>query len=232
MKNTYINVLLQIILGFLFADLLTGTVHWFEDTYLDYCIDIPFLSQIAKDNEMHHYFPRSILANSHFKNIEFSMYIALVIFIIFFIFAKKTLYKYIYFYAVFFFFSTISNVIHRYSHMRDCELPFLMKLLQKCGIFCSNEFHSVHHEYPTQRYCVNFEYTNYLLEYIHFWRILEYIIFLITGISPHRKQGYNEYKDIHNELHENAKKECPDKPTREDVETLHKKLDSYKNCAI
>lgn len=226
----YINILLQIISGFLLADLFTGTVHWFEDTYLDYCIDIPFLSQIAKDNEMHHYFPRTILAYSHYENVEIYVYIALFIFIVLFIFAKKSMYKYKYFYVVLFLFSVFSNVIHRYSHMRDCELPVFMRMLQKCGIFCSNEFHSVHHEYPTQRYCVNFEYTNYLLEYIHFWRILEYVILIITGISPKRKLGYNDYKEIHSDIHEKAKEKCPDKPTKEDVAILRERLDSYKKC--
>ena len=40
----------QILIGLFIADLFTAFFHWFEDTYLEYCINIPILSQIAKDN--------------------------------------------------------------------------------------------------------------------------------------------------------------------------------------
>ena len=29
------HILLQIVIGFLLADIVTGVFHWFEDTYLD-----------------------------------------------------------------------------------------------------------------------------------------------------------------------------------------------------
>jgi hypothetical protein len=46
--------ILQIILAIFLADVVGGGAHWFEDTYLDYCTSIPFLSEIAKHNELHH----------------------------------------------------------------------------------------------------------------------------------------------------------------------------------
>ena len=58
--------MIQIILGIFVADLAAGFSHWIEDSYLNYCTSIPFLSVIAKENEMHHYFPRAMLHESYF----------------------------------------------------------------------------------------------------------------------------------------------------------------------
>ena len=66
----YKNIILQIILGYILADIFTGSFHWFEDTYLDYCINMKFFSTVSKENELHHYFPRAMLALSNFESIK------------------------------------------------------------------------------------------------------------------------------------------------------------------
>jgi hypothetical protein len=114
--------------------------------------------------------------------------------------------------------------------MRDCENNEIIKFLQKCGILCSHQHHLLHHINISEKYCVISEYNNYLLDSIYFWRVLEYIIYLFTNIKPDRKQSYDDYRQIHNHLHENAKLECPDKPTIEDVEELIEKLKEFKKC--
>ena len=58
------NIYIQIILGFILADFVAGIFHWYEDTY--FCINIPLLRNIAKNNELHHYFPRSIIQKNIF----------------------------------------------------------------------------------------------------------------------------------------------------------------------
>ena len=224
MKLHYI--ILQIILGFLLADILSGMFHWFEDTYLDYCIDIPFINQISKDNELHHYFPRSILAYSYLDNITVSLPIFIIISIILYV-INKNIFKYTYFIFSLGIFSIISNIIHRFSHMRDCETNIIIKFLHKTGVLCSHSHHLLHHKRITEKYCVVSEYNNYVLDSIYFWRILENIIYLLTGISPSRK---NDYFSIHNYMHENAKLICPDTPTKKDIVVLIQKLKDYKKC--
>ena len=124
----------------------------------------------------------------------------------------------------------MSNIIHRYSHMRDCENNFFVIFLQKTGILCSHNHHSMHHRLKNQKYCVISEYNNYILDSIYFWRILENIIYLFTNIKPNRKGSFDDYSTIHNHMHENLKLECPDKPTKQDVEELIIKLREYKKC--
>lgn len=230
LQMSYQNIILQIILGFLLADLFAGGVHWFEDCYLDYCIDIPILTNIAKDNEMHHYFPRSIISYSYLENMTYTLPFFIMLLCILYLFTPSILVKYPYFIATTFFFSIIANIIHRFSHMRDCENNVCVKMLQKCGIFCSHSHHSLHHTLIKEKYCVITEYNNYILDTILFWRGLEYIIYLTTGLSPTRKQSYDDYVSIQNHMHENAKIECPDKPTSEDIKELHEKLKEYKKC--
>ena len=227
MKLVYI--IFQLIMGFFMADLLAGFLHWFEDTYLDYCINLPIIGEFAKDNEMHHYFPRSILAYSYLENIYFTMPITIMLILILYLVNKSIFYKYIYFIGSFGFFAATSNLIHRFTHMRDCETNDLMKFFQRYGIFCSHEHHKTHHELIDQKYCVITEYNNYILDNVHFWRGLEHIIYFITGIKPNRKKAPNEY-EIQTSLHKNAKLKCPDTPTKEDVEYLKKMLSQNMNC--
>lgn len=228
----YMKVLIEIIIGFIVADIFTGTIHWLEDTYLSYCINFPILSSISKDNEMHHYFPRSILAYSYLDHLTLSLPFVIMMLLLFFFINKCFLYKHIFFFISFFTFTALSNIIHRLSHMRDCEKSDFIKNIQTTGILCSQEHHNKHHIRNLEKYCVISEYNNYFLDNMNFWRLLEYIIYVITGIKPNRKQSYNEYKDIHTNIHLNSKLKCPDTPTINDVNKLKKILHEYKmkNC--
>ena len=134
------------------------------------------------------------------------------------------------FVLIFTFFAVISNVCHKFSHMRDCERNKVITFFQKTGILCSHEHHRIHHKLSNEKYCVITEYNNYILDNINFWRILENIIYFITSIKPNRKPAYDDYYEIHNYMHDNAKLECPKTPTNEDLLILQKKLDKYKNC--
>jgi hypothetical protein len=230
MYNSFAFIFFQILVGFIVADILSGLFHWFEDTYLDYCINIPIIGAISKDNELHHYFPRSILARSYSENIETSLPLALTILLLIYFLNKKLFLKYIYFFISLGFFGGMANLIHRFSHMRDCENNSFIRFLQKTGLLCSHEHHSLHHNLVNQKYCVITEYNNYVLDSIHFWSGLENVIYFFTNIKPNRKLSYNEYYKIHTHMHTNAKLECPDTPNKQDVQELMEKLKQYNNC--
>jgi hypothetical protein len=225
----YVNITIQIIIGYLLADLIVGLFHWFEDNYLDYCNEIPIFSELAKDNEMHHYFPRSMLAYSYLEHIQYTLPACLLLLLLLYIF-NKSIFKYYFFIISFSFFCVTSNIIHRFSHMRFCENNYIIILLQSSGILCSHTEHSKHHNSPHEKYCVVSDYNNYILDSIYFWRTLEYIIYLVTNIEPKNKIGYYEYHNIQNHIHSNAKLECPEKPTKNDVEELKELLQKFKKC--
>ena len=224
------NKYIQIIIGFLLADIITGGFHWFDDNYLDYCTNIPFLKQIAKDNELHHYFPRSIIGYSYLENITLTLPSIIILLLIVYLIDKNLLYQYPYLFITFSLFSLTSNIIHKFSHMRDCEKSNILLYINKTGFLCSHKHHGEHHTNPSEKYCVISEYSNYILDYIGFWRGLEYIIYITTGIKPHTKQSYQDYNEIFTYLHENAKLECPDTPTKKDIKMLEENLRVYKKC--
>lgn len=223
------DIKLQIILGYILADLFTAFAHWIEDTYIDYNSKIPFIKIIAKDNEFHHYFPRGIVGNTYFENIKIPLIIIMPIFIFIYFYNSKTLLDYPYLYGTLFFLLIISNIIHRWCHMRDCELPKIVILLQKIRILGSRStHHSAHHSIDSsQHYCVISSYLNPILEKINFWRILENIIYISTGIQPNRRGTVDDYKEIHTYLHENLKSECPNPPTKKEIDMLTNILDEH-----
>ena len=181
---------------------------------------------------MHHYFPRSILAKPFLRNIKESLIISLICLILIYFINKPLLYKYNVFFITFFTFTSLANYLHKLSHMRDCEKSNFLINIQKTGLLCSHDHHSEHHTTNLVKYCVISEYNNYLLDNINFWRILEYIIYVITSIKPNRKQKYDGYKEIHTIMHLNSKLECPNKPTMEQVNELKEILHKFKmkNC--
>jgi hypothetical protein len=222
----------QIIIGILIADFVIAIFHWIEDSYFSYCMNIPILGTIARDNEMHHYFPRDIIAYSYIKNMSVTLPISICIIVILFAISPTFVYKYKYLFITFFILGSISNILHKFAHMRECEYPILILPLYKYGLLVNHDHHKVHHEDPSRRYGVVLPFTNYILDFIGFWTGLESLIWLITGVKSHPILGYREFATGVNftKFHENAKLSCPTKITLEDIEFLKKNLNTYYKC--
>jgi len=90
----------------------------------------------------------------------------------------------------------------------------------------------MHHERVNEKYGVITEYNNYVLDTIQFYRGVEWAIYKLTGIKPHRKPSPDGYAEITTDLHANAKQQCPPTPSREQIEMLKNKLRTWKNCQI
>lgn len=226
------KIIIEIILGLIFADLFAGFFHWFEDTYLDYCINIPILHQIAKDNELHHYFPRAIVHYEYYEHMIVVTIISAITIGIFFAINYKFVLRHVPFFVSLFIFTSLSNVFHRFSHMRDCELPNIIRFLQKF-IIVSHEHHAIHHaKSPDTKYCVIMPYNNYWLDNLQLWRMLESVIYIAFGVKASRKKKYSDYSVIHNEIHENNKKECPRRPTDKDIKALESNLENMYQCYL
>ena len=73
-----INVIIQIIIGYLIADFITALIHWFEDNYLEFNTSSSIINDIAFHNTMHHFYPRMIVMNSFFDNIRTSLILAFI----------------------------------------------------------------------------------------------------------------------------------------------------------
>lgn len=222
---------MEFILGVFTADVASGLFHWYEDNYLEYCTTVPILKDIAIHNEMHHYFPRMMLAESVLSNASITVLLSSIILGIVFFIRPDLFAKYPVFLLTVFVGGSLANVLHRYSHSRPCEMPKWICALQKVGILCSHDHHRGHHVRPRIRYCTITPITNHLLDAIHIWDILELVIYMTTGIRPRLKPAYDDYSCIHETLHKiSAGRECPPRPTKEDKERLHAILASTFKC--
>jgi len=229
------KIVLQIILGLLIADILAGFFHWFEDTYLDYCIKIPLLTKIANDNEMHHYYPREIVMQPWYITCKVTFMLSVIILFIICIIAPKHVYKYKYFYITLAIFGTLSNLFHKWSHMRDCELNPVLQFLQNINIISGHKHHSKHHnENVDSLYAVIFPITNIFLDNLNIFRILEKCIELCFNILPTRKGSYDSYinNGMNTYMHDNTKKNCPDVITESEKQILVNNLDVFYKCSL
>ena len=109
------NIILQILIGFYIVEIFSGSIHWFEDSYFNYCTDIPILTDVIKANELHHFFPRSMLYYSYFENIKITFYITILIFIISFYFFKKTIMKLYYYFSFNEIYSKETELSHHFN---------------------------------------------------------------------------------------------------------------------
>jgi ubiquitin-conjugating enzyme E2 variant len=215
--------------GFFVADFMSGVIHWVEDTYFnDYFTTIPIVKDITRDNEFHHYFPRGMLAYRYVDHLTVLVPFVSSAYLIWYYFFPTSFYTYPVFYASCYFFSISANITHRLSHMKECELSYPINFLQQIGLLSSHDHHAFHHKLSNVRYCGISSYTNYLLDYIQFWRILEFIVFNITGIPPIPKSVYSDYESIYTDLHRDSYKENPPTPTLKDIDMLFGILDKYK----
>jgi hypothetical protein len=225
------NTIVQIILGLLLADLMAGAFHWFEDSYFDYCLDLPFLGDIAKHNEMHHYFPRSIVHYSLWANMSTSVpFLAVVYIVLYFAVNERGWTQYGPFIWSALVFTLLSNVFHRCCHMRPCENVAVVRGLQHCGLMVSNEHHKAHHVKTNSRYCVITEYSNHLWDGVGLWRGLEFVVEKTTGYKALPKPKYEDYKPIHTPMHDEVKKACPRVIDRKEMRQLKKLLKRHYSC--
>jgi len=226
------HILLQIIIGIIIADFISGIFHWFEDTYIDYCTTIPILSDIAKDNELHHYFPRTMLTYTYLENMAVTLPLTGLAIVLIYFYNKNFVMKYSYLFITLFIFGSTANVFHRFSHMRDCELPPIIKWLQDNYIIINHKDHSHHHTTSIDSYCTVIPYNNYLLDAIQFWRLLEYCIYIctLTIVKARPKKPYNAYEEIQNYMHADNKNDCPKRPTKIDIDILKENLKNYYKC--
>ena len=78
-----------------------------------------------------------------------------------------------------------SNQIHGFAHLPKNKSNWLIRFFQRIGIFQSPKHHKTHHTSPFDcNFAVCTNYLNPVLEFIRFWAILEFIVWLIFGLKP------------------------------------------------
>lgn len=179
----FIYFVINVVLGYLFADLLLGVYHWIKDTYFG-----PFTPIIGRKfiwgSRLHHIRPKYVTQISDYNLVkESSLWTLTWMAPVFFIFGFNS------FNATIFTIISINDVVHKYAHLNDGKRPKIATFLQKIGIFQGYNEHHQHHTMPFEiNYCPITPYVNVVLEKYNFWRKLEHIIEYLIGVKPRNKE--------------------------------------------
>jgi ubiquitin-conjugating enzyme E2 variant len=175
-----IIVLLYIVLVLILADLVAGTVHWFEDAYVRE--DTPLIgSLVGKANVIHHHLPRYMTRNNWWQSSwDLLAFAALVVFCAW---QLGLLTWQVWLFAAI---SANANEVHKWSHRTRRENGRIITFLQNLRVLQTSQHHAIHHTNPKNvRYCPITNLVNPLLDYLRFWDGLEWL--LARTLSLHRR---------------------------------------------
>lgn len=167
---------MTILLAWLFADLISGIVHWWEDQALGNTSRYVFMTAVIQDNDRHHKLPGHMVRLSWWGNINTTAPMAWTLSAVLFTLGLPT----IVWLGVFF--SGFGNLVHRWAH--DPKRPRIVTCLQKIGFFISPESHRLHHfldgktlsRYKTKlRFCAMTNWLNPILDKVRFFELLTYL---------------------------------------------------------
>jgi ubiquitin-conjugating enzyme E2 variant len=175
---------LAILLGAFAADLGSGLVHWFADTWGSETM--PILGRrLLRPFRLHHVNPDDFLERSFLDcNGDVAAIVAPILLGSLWIPLDTPLGR-----AAAVFTVTLcavglpTNQVHQWAHRARPPLPVLW--LQRSGLLLSHEQHRLHHAAPfAMNYCIATGWCNRVLTACDFFRRAEHLISRITGATP------------------------------------------------
>lgn len=161
---TAAEIIGQLLLGWLLADLVTGAFHWWEDNFGSESWPIvgPW---IIRPNRLHHRAPLEFTRHGFWRRNRASIVAALV---------AGGLLAWAFGPAPWILAAAIgggiSNEVHRFAHQPSSATAWL-GALQQIGIVQSPREHARHHRSPHDaNYCILTDWLNPLLEAVGLWR--------------------------------------------------------------
>jgi ubiquitin-conjugating enzyme E2 variant len=175
-------VALCAVTGYLFADFLSGLVHWAGDTIGDQTTPI-FGPNFVTPFRYHHVDPKDITRHDFIEtNGNNCIVVAPILALLLLVTPKMTGW---FFYACtvmvftsWFVFCT--NQFHKWAH--EDNPAGWVRALQRAGLILSPEHHAIHHASPQDKsYCITVGWMNPLLDKISFFRTCEA---MVTRVLP------------------------------------------------
>ncbi len=169
------------------SDVITGITHWALDTYGSE--ETPYLGYVLiKPFRMHHEHPTYMVQFDDAPTIANSAAGATPLQLIAWYVATLGGWWSIIalLFMIAFFGAVATNLFHKWSHM-DTP-PAFAKALQRCHLILTVEHHDLHHISPHKTaYCITNGWMNPLLDTIHFWRAMEFVLGKL-GLHPHEQK--------------------------------------------
>ena len=173
--------------AWILADFVSGLIHWFADTYG--ADDTPLFGPwLIKPFRQHHQYSRDICTHNLVVTIGNSCIGAapLQAWVLYLLISdedvsvtKATL---AFVFNLFAIAMVATNILHKWAHAEKTN--WLISRLQRSRVFLSPAHHSLHHTSPfDSNYCITNGWLNPLLQKIHFFRGLEWMLSKIN-IKP------------------------------------------------
>lgn len=161
---------LQILFGWLLADLLSGVLHWLEDNFGN--PDWPLIGAwVIAPNRQHHDRPLAFTGGG-FVSRNSTTVAAVLVFAcpLYLIFGP----------APWLLAATLggllTNQVHYWAHTRR-HVPALVRAFQSVGIFQSSSHHQRHHARPhDRRYCILTNWINPVADCLGLWAAIERLV--------------------------------------------------------
>jgi ubiquitin-conjugating enzyme E2 variant len=164
------------ILAVIAADLLTGSIHWMEDTF--FTEQTPIIGKwLIEPNELHHRKPTAFLEKTWWENSWDAILVSLMIILIA-ILIHKLSWEVVVFAAT----GACATIIHKYAHEPRERIPKIIRAFQKIKLIQDGPHHMKHHAGTNNsNYCLITPFLNPILDYTHFWKILEQLLKPVLG---------------------------------------------------
>lgn len=168
--------------AWLFADFLTGLVHWWEDAYAQ--PDWPVIGPlVAEPNLLHHRDPRAMTRLPWWKNVDVPVIAGALA-----LAGLAALHALAWPLVLAIVLAAFTNLVHRWAHQSAAENGRLITWMQDSGLIQSRAQHALHHRWPRKsHYCPLTNALNPVLERFDFWRRLERVILRVTGLRRRRE---------------------------------------------
>lgn len=178
--STALTTLLAAIAVLLLADLVSGTVHWGEDTFFTERTPVVGPAVIAPNVE-HHERPAAFLAKGYWESNRQLLLLSAGV-----VGAAAALGLLTWHVGLFAALTGNANQIHKWAHMPRRRVPAPVRWLQRVGVFQSARHHARHHSGARNTaYCTLTDWLNPLLDRVALWRGLERLTVPILG-APRR----------------------------------------------
>lgn len=175
--------------GLLFADFISGFVHWMFDTWGS--VDTPVFGKLAIRTFRHHHVDAKAITRHDFietngHNITLTTVLGFsgLVFVIPDVTAATLgdvfLVQSMLWGAIF---TCFTSQIHKWAHQD--KAPYFVQLLQRARLILEPKHHDVHHTAPFARnYCITVGWMNGPLRTVRFFETLEWMITAVTGALP------------------------------------------------
>jgi len=178
--SNIVRIVLETVFTVFCAELVAGTVHWFEDAYVRE--DTPLVGRmLGRPNVIHHHYPRQMTRNNWWQS-SYDLVIIAVCIITTSWFAGVLTWQ-VWLFAIL---SANANQIHKWTHQTRKENGPVIAWLQDIRILQTPKHHLIHHKDPkNSHYCTMSNYLNPVLDAIHFWEAIEWVLARTLGL--HRR---------------------------------------------